>query len=59
MHPYILTRSLAGICQYTTTLQEFQLRSGIISKTVAKDVLEFLAISGIGSNLPTGIKFSE
>jgi hypothetical protein len=35
------------------------LRSGIISKTVAKNVLEFLAISGIGSNLPTGIKFSE
>ena len=59
MHPYVLTRSIAGICQHTTTLEEFQSRSGIISKTVAKSVLEFLAINGIGSNLSTGIRFSE
>ena len=35
------------------------MRSGIISNIFAKKVLEFLANSGVGSNLSTGIKFSE
>lgn len=48
MHPVLLARSLAAIQPGTTSLIQFQMRSGISSKSVAKSVLAFLGSNGIG-----------
>jgi hypothetical protein len=41
-----------------TTLEKFQAASGIASRSVAKDVLDFLAANGIGNASKGAIEFS-
>lgn len=58
MHAELLARAISGISPYIT-FDEFRSTSRIISKTVAKDVLQFLNIHSIGSVSPNVIIFSE
>lgn len=51
MHPVLLGRALPAIMPQEITLEEFQARSGIGSRTIAKDTLEYLINYGIG--IPT------
>jgi hypothetical protein len=47
VHPDLLVKALAAM-EPETTLQEFQAASGIASSPVAKSVIDFLALNGIG-----------
>ena len=49
VHPRLLLKAIAGITSSETTFDKFQLETGITSKTVAKDILEFLKSNQIGS----------
>lgn len=51
MHPVLLGRALPAIMPQEITLEEFQARSGIGSRTIAKDILDYLTNYGIG--IPT------
>ena len=48
MHPELLVKAICGMSS-EVTFDDFRFRSGIFSKIVAKNVLEFLTINGIGS----------
>jgi hypothetical protein len=48
MNPDLLLRALPAVNDGCATVEEFQSLSGIASKTVADDVLEFLHSQGIG-----------
>lgn len=58
MHAELLARAISGISP-NTTFDEFRSSSGIVSESVAKDVLQFLNIHSIGSVSPNVILFSE
>lgn len=58
MHAQLLVRAISGIAS-NTTFEQFCSRSGIVSMTVAKDVLQFLNIHGIGSVYANVIIFSQ
>lgn len=58
MQAELVARAISGISP-NTTFDEFRSRSGIISMTVAKDVLQFLNIHGIGSVYANVITFSR
>lgn len=49
MRPDLLIKALTGMTEPETTLQEFQSGAGIVSKSVAKSVIEFLILNGIGT----------
>ncbi len=48
MHPVLLVRALPALLPQEITLEEFQTKSGIVSQTTAKDVLEYIINDGIG-----------
>lgn len=48
MHPDLLVKALAAI-EPETTFQKFQAASGIASRSVTKNVLDFLESNGIGT----------
>jgi Restriction endonuclease len=58
MQAELVARAISGISP-NTTFDEFRSRSGIVSMTVAKDVLQFLNIHGIGSVYGNVITFSQ
>jgi hypothetical protein len=58
MQAELVARAISGISP-NTTFDEFRSRSGIVSMTVAKDVLQFLNIHGIGSVYANVITFSQ
>ena len=59
MHPDLMIKVLAAIEPETIiTLDEFQAASGILSRSVAKSVIDFLAANNIGSIYKSTIKFS-
>lgn len=58
MHPVLLLKTLAAI-EPETTLQKFQVTSGITSRSVANSALDFLTSNGIGAVSKNSIKFSE
>ena len=48
MHRVLLAKAVRAISPQEITLEEFQSKSGIVSKTTAKDVLEYIVSNGIG-----------
>jgi hypothetical protein len=59
MHPDLLVKVLAAMePEKMVTLDQFQAASGILSKSVAKSVIDFLAANSIGSISKSTIKFS-
>ena len=54
MHPVLLAKAIPSLYPQEITLEEFQAKSGIISKTTAKDVLEYIVNNGIG--IPTSTR---
>jgi hypothetical protein len=57
LHPDLLLKALTAIVP-ETTLETFQTASGISSRAVAKDVLNFLARNNIGAIGKSTIRFS-
>lgn len=49
MHPVLLAKAIPSLSPQEITLEEFQAKSGIVSRTTAKDVLEYIANNGIGT----------
>jgi hypothetical protein len=49
LHPVLLARALPAIIAQEITLEEFQAKSGIGSRTTAKDVLNYMINYGIGT----------
>ena len=49
MHPVLLAKALPAIIPQEITLEEFQAKSGIGSRTTAKDVLNYTINFGIGT----------
>jgi hypothetical protein len=59
MHPELLAKAVSAIFA-ETNVDDFQIRTGIVSRRVAKSVLEFLINNGIGEVSPYGmIHFSD
>ncbi|OLC82821.1 MAG: hypothetical protein AUJ08_06105 [Thaumarchaeota archaeon 13_1_40CM_3_50_5] len=58
MHPDLLVKALAAI-EPRTTLEKFCAASGIVSKSVAKNLLGFLACNNVGTITANGIEFSS
>jgi hypothetical protein len=57
LYPELLVKALAAI-EPETTLEKFQAASGIASRSVAKDVLDFLASNEVGTAADGRIEFS-
>jgi hypothetical protein len=55
VHPVLLAKAILAISPQEITLDEFQAKSGIVSRTIAKDVLKFIVNSGIGA--PTSTRY--
>ena len=53
MHPVLLAKAIPALYPQDITLQEFQAKSGIVSRTTAKDVLEYIVSNGIGISAST------
>jgi hypothetical protein len=49
LHPVLLARALPAIMPQEITLEEFQAKSGIGSRTTARDVLDYMTNYGIGT----------
>ena len=49
MHRALLAKAVRAISPQEITLEEFQSKSGIVSRTTAKDVLEYIVNNGIGN----------
>jgi Holliday junction resolvase-like predicted endonuclease len=49
MHPELVARAISGIISPRTSIDEFMVNSMIFSKSVARDVLHYLYLRGIGS----------
>ena len=49
MHPELLVRAISGIISPRTSIDEFMANSMIFSKSVAREVLHYLHLRGIGS----------
>lgn len=58
MHPGLLVKALAAI-EPKTTVQRFQVASGIASQSVAKSILDFLTSNNIGTISKSTVEFSE
>ena len=54
MHPVLLVKAVSAVSAQEITLDEFQAQSGIVSRTTAKDVLEYIVNNGIG--IPTSTR---
>ena len=50
MHRVLLAKAVPAVSPKEITLEEFQSKSGIVSKTTAKDVLEYIVNNGIGKS---------
>jgi len=48
VHRVLLAKAVPAVSPQEITLEEFQSKSGIVSKTTAKDVLEYIVNNGIG-----------
>jgi hypothetical protein len=55
VHPVLLVKAILAISPQEITLAEFQAKSGIVSRTIAKDVLKYIVNSGIG--IPTSTRY--
>jgi hypothetical protein len=53
VHPVLLAKAVSAVSAQEVTLDEFQAQSGIVSRTTAKDVLEYIVNNGIGIPTPT------
>lgn len=53
MHPVLLAKAIPSLSPQEITLEEFQAKSGIVSRTIAKDVLEYIVNNGIGTSTST------
>ena len=49
MHRVLLAKAVRAVSPQEITLEEFQYKSGIVSRTTAKDVLEYIVNNGIGN----------
>jgi hypothetical protein len=49
VHRVLLGKAVRAISPQEITLEEFQYKSGIVSRTTAKDVLEYIVNNGIGN----------
>jgi hypothetical protein len=49
VNPVVLAKAIPSLSPQEITLEEFQAKSGIVSRTTAKDVLEYIANNGIGT----------
>jgi hypothetical protein len=54
VHPVLLAKAVSAVSPQEITLDEFQAQSGIVSRTTAKDVLEYIVNNGIG--IPTSTR---
>jgi hypothetical protein len=54
VHPVLLAKAVSAVSAQEITLDEFQAQSGIVSRTTAKDVLEYIVNNGIG--IPTSTR---
>lgn len=54
MHPVLLAKAIPSLYPQEITLEEFQVKSGFVSRTTAKDVLEYVVNNGIG--IPTSTR---
>ena len=50
MHRVLLAKAVRAVSPQVITLEEFQSKSGIVSRTTAKDVLEYIVNNGIGKS---------
>ena len=50
MHRVLLAKAVRAVSPQEITLEEFQSKSGIVSRTTAKDVLEYIVNNGIGKS---------
>ena len=50
MHRVLLAKAVQAVSPQEITLEEFQSKSGIVSRTTAKDVLEYIVNNGIGTS---------
>ena len=55
MHPVLLAKAILAISPQEITLDEFQAKSGIVSRTIANAVLKYIVNSGIGA--PTSTRY--
>jgi hypothetical protein len=58
MRSELLARALSGISSETTA-EEFRIRTNILSKPIAENVLDFLNNNGIGTSSGSKILFSN
>jgi len=49
MHPELIARAISGMISPRTSIDEFMANCMIFSKTVARDVLHYLHLRGVGS----------
>ena len=49
MHPELVARAISGIISPSTSIDEFMVNSMIFSKGVAREVLHYLYLRGVGS----------
>jgi hypothetical protein len=54
VHPVLLAKAVSAVSAQEITLDEFHAQSGIVSRTTAKDVLEYIVNNGIG--IPTSTR---
>ncbi|MFL6337904.1 MAG: hypothetical protein ACJ718_02150 [Nitrososphaeraceae archaeon] len=59
MHPELIARAISGIMSPNTNVNEFIVNSMIFNKSVAKNVLHYLSLKGIGSISRDVITFSR
>jgi len=50
VHRVLLAKAVRAVSPQVITLEEFQSKSGIVSRTTAKDVLEYIVNNGIGKS---------
>jgi hypothetical protein len=51
VHPVLLAKAIQALSPQEISLEEFQTKSEIVSRTIAKDVLQYIVNNGIG--IPT------
>jgi hypothetical protein len=59
VHPVLLGKAVSAVSAQEITLDEFQDQSGIVSRTTAKDVLEYIVNNGIGTSTRNHYLFSK
>ena len=53
MHPVLLAKAIQALSLQEISLEEFQTKSEIVSRTTAKDVLQYIVNNGIGITTST------